>query len=46
MNLYLVYLKTTRWTVRGESISSIVENYNVLKLLWDENLKSIFVRES
>ena len=30
---------TTRWTVRGESISSIIENYNVLKQLWDECLE-------
>lgn len=24
----------TRWTVRGASISSIIENYNILKQLW------------
>ncbi len=29
----------TRWTVRGDSISSIIENYTILKLLWDECLK-------
>ena len=29
----------TRWTVRGESISSILENYNVLKQLWDKCLE-------
>ena len=30
---------STRWTVRGESISSILENYNVLKQLWGECLE-------
>ena len=30
----------TRWTVRGESIASILENYIVLKKLWDECLSS------
>ena len=30
----------TRWTVRGDSISSILENYNILKALWDEWLES------
>ena len=29
----------TRWTVRGDSISSILMNYDVLKLLWDECLE-------
>ncbi len=29
----------TRWTVRGESIGSILENYNVLNELWDECLQ-------
>ena len=28
----------TRWTVRGESICSILENYNVLKELWESCL--------
>ena len=28
----------TRWTVRGASISSIIENYSVLKRVWDECL--------
>ena len=30
----------TRWTVRGDSISSILENYNALKQLWDKCLQS------
>ena len=29
----------TRWTVRGESISSIIENYTILNQLWDECLE-------
>lgn len=29
----------TRWTVRGESIKSIIENYNVLKELWVQCLE-------
>ena len=28
----------TRWTIRGMSISSIIDNYNILKHLWDECL--------
>ena len=28
----------TRWTVRGDSITIIIENYNVLKQLWEECL--------
>ena len=28
----------TRWTVRGDAIASIIENYEVLKQLWDESL--------
>ena len=27
-----------RWTVRGDAIASIIENYEVLKELWDETL--------
>lgn len=30
----------TRWTVRGESINSILENYNILKELWECCLQS------
>ncbi len=30
----------TRWTVRGDSISSILDNYNVLHQLWDECLEN------
>ena len=30
----------TRWTVRGESINSIIQNYNVLRELWDRCLES------
>ena len=30
----------TRWTVRGESIGSILENYVVIKKLWDECLQT------
>ena len=30
----------TRWTVRGDSISSILENYNVLNQLWEECLET------
>lgn len=30
----------TRWTVRGDSVSSILENYNVLKQLWEECLET------
>jgi hypothetical protein len=29
----------TRWTVRGEAITSILENYNFLKQLWEESLE-------
>ena len=28
----------TRWTVQGNSIGSILENYQVLKQLWEEYL--------
>ena len=35
----------TRWTVRGDSISSILDNYNVLKQLWDECLDTTLVPE-
>ena len=28
----------TRWTVRGESIGSILENYNILNEVWNECL--------
>ena len=28
----------TRWTVRGDAIASIIENYQVLKQLWGESL--------
>ena len=28
----------TRWTVRGDSIESILVNYNTLKQLWEECL--------
>ena len=30
----------TRWTVRGKSISSILDNYHNLKQLWDECLET------
>jgi hypothetical protein len=30
----------TRWTVRGESIMSIIQNYNVLKELWEQCLET------
>ncbi len=30
----------TRWTVRGGSIGSILENYNVLEQLWEECLET------
>jgi len=30
----------TRWTVRGDTIVSIIENYEVLKQLWDESLET------
>lgn len=30
----------TRWTVRGDAIASIIENYEVLKQLWDESLEA------
>ena len=30
----------TRWTVRGDAIASIIENYEVLKQLWDESLET------
>ena len=30
----------TRWTVRGHSIESILSNYNTLKQLWEECLKT------
>ena len=33
----------TRWTVRGASISSILENYNILNKLWDECLEGSLV---
>lgn len=33
----------TRWTVRGASIASILENYNVLKKLWDECLEGSLI---
>ena len=29
----------TRWTVQGQSIGSILKNYSVLKLLWEECLE-------
>ena len=29
----------TRWTVRGDAIASIIENYEILKQLWDECLE-------
>ena len=29
----------TRWTVRGNSVESIIRNYNNLKQLWDECLE-------
>ncbi|KAL5460140.1 hypothetical protein EMCRGX_G033567 [Ephydatia muelleri] len=28
----------TRWTVRGDAIESILEHYNTLKQLWEDNL--------
>ena len=30
----------TRWTVRGDSIESILMNYNSLNVLWEECLKA------
>ena len=30
----------TRWTVRGNSVGSILENYNILNDLWDECLET------
>ena len=30
----------TRWTVRGDPIASIIDNYNTLKRLWDECLET------
>ena len=30
----------TRWTVRGEAIESIIENYKALEMLWEECLDS------
>ena len=30
----------TRWTVRGDSIESILMNYNSLNVLWEECLKT------
>ena len=33
----------TRWTVRGESVGSILENYCALNLLWDECLEGSLV---
>ena len=33
----------TRWTVRGASVASILENYNVLNQLWDECLEGRMV---
>jgi len=30
----------TRWTVRGNSIGSILENYKVLKQLWEEYIEA------
>ena len=30
----------TRWTVRGEAIESIIENYTALEMLWEECLDS------
>ena len=33
----------TGWTVRGASISSILENYNILNKLWDECLEGSLV---
>lgn len=30
----------TRWTVRGESIMSIIQNYNTLKEVWEQCLES------
>ena len=35
----------TRWTVRGDSISSILDNYSVLHQLWEECLKTMLVPE-
>ena len=28
------------WTVRGDAIASIIENYEVFKQLWDESLET------
>ena len=34
----------TRWTVRGQALQSIIANYDMLQLLWEESLT--FVRET
>ena len=31
----------TRWTVRADSMKSIVDNYNVLNELWAESLEHV-----
>ena len=35
----------TRWTVRGDSVASILDNYNVLHQLWEECLDTTLVPE-
>ena len=35
----------TRWTVRGDSINSILENYKILIQLWEESLETTLVPE-
>ena len=30
----------TRWTVRGGSLQSIIDNWNVLQELWDKRLEN------
>jgi len=36
----------TRWTVRGNSISSIIDNYTVLVQVWEECLDTKLIQTS
>ena len=36
----------TRWTVRGESISSIIENYTILNLLFGLHLSERILKDT
>ena len=31
---------STRWTVHGEAIQSIIDNYSILNQLWDKSLET------